>query len=92
MNFHAKNAKKVENIQKRYSQVVGDYSRTLVKNRADIEAGKELNIKAGEYLRIHVGASSIEMHKNGEVLINGAKLKVNFNDLLKLLSDLVEIN
>ncbi|MGL4322182.1 MAG: bacteriophage T4 gp5 trimerization domain-containing protein, partial [Paracoccaceae bacterium] len=75
-----------------HTESVGRDKSTDVKGNYTLDAGKKIEITAGDSITLKVGASLITMQDNGTITVNGKKMTVTMDKLIDLVADLVKIN
>lgn len=83
---------KLESVGSDASQLVNNNKQVTVLNNYVMEVGEELLINANARLVLKCGQSLIVLNPDGTIQLNGDNLKVNFNDVIRLLSDVVKMN
>jgi type VI secretion system secreted protein VgrG len=83
---------KSQMIAMNHTESVGRDKSTEVRGNYTLDAGKKIEITAGDSITLKVGASLITMQDNGTITVNGKKLSVTMNKLIELFADLVKIN
>jgi hypothetical protein len=81
-----------ESVGRNVSQVLGRVKRTSVGKSFYVDVADEYVLDVGKRLTLKCGQSVVVLEAGGNVSINGKVGKVNMDQLLKLLADVVKIN
>lgn len=88
----AAEATKNQMIEVDHTESVGRDKSTDVRGSYFLDAGKRIEITAGDSITLKVSASLFTMEDNGTVTINGKRLTVTMDRLIEMIADLVKIN
>ncbi len=83
---------KTQMIAEDHKEAVGHNKSTDVTGSYYLDAGKKIEITAGDSITLKVGASLVTMESNGTITANGRRLTVTMDQLIELIADLVKIN
>ncbi|MCU0829730.1 MAG: phage baseplate assembly protein V, partial [Tabrizicola sp.] len=83
---------KSQMIRMDHTESVGGDKSTEVRGNYLLDAGKKIEITAGDSITLKVGASLVTMEDNGTITVNGRRMTVNMDRLIDLIADLVKIN
>ena len=83
---------KVQTVGQNHTEDVGKNKQSRVGDSYALEAGRNIEITAGDRITITVGQSRIEMKANGDINVNGKKIALTANKLVKIFGGMVKIN
>lgn len=85
-------ASKFQKIEAHLHETVGDDKTSTVGGNYRFDVEKSIEITAGDSITIKVGKSLMTMDDAGNIAINGRKIAVTMDQLLRIMADLVRIN
>ncbi|QDQ27033.1 type VI secretion system tip protein VgrG [Chitinimonas arctica] len=74
------------------TDVVGISWKANVGQTFHLQAGKGITLEAGESITLKTGASTLTMHKDGSISLNGKKVNIVGSDIVDLDGKLIDVN
>jgi hypothetical protein len=65
---------------------------TDVRGHYTLDAGRRIEITAGDSITIKVGASLVTLDDSGNITVNGTRMAVTMARLFEAMSDLIKLN
>jgi len=85
-------ATKTQMIEGDHNETVGRNKMTDVRGNYTLDAGRRIEITAGDSITIKVGASLVTLDDSGNITVNGARMAVTMDKLFEAMSDLIKLN
>ena len=75
-----------------HAESVGRDKTTDVRGSYTLDAGRRIEITAGDAITIKVGASLLMLDDSGSIPVHGVRMAVTMDKLFDVMSDLVKLN
>ena len=85
-------ATKTQMIEVDHNETVGRNKMTDVRGHYTLDAGRRIEITAGDSITIKVGASLVTLDDSGNITVNGTRMAVTMARLFEAMSDLIKLN